>query len=139
MTREQIEEAAFKYQKDIRDDIGAKWGRLGFIAGAESRQPEIDNLTNSISLILNTNRDSFVDGCKSRQPEIDELKERISRLEATLDIEVNYVQPKMKAKIDELVESMRLIQEKTMFQSSWYAHEVGIIVDEILKKYESWT
>ncbi|MDR2584748.1 MAG: hypothetical protein LBC84_00775 [Prevotellaceae bacterium] len=43
--------------------------------------------------------DAFLNGALSRQPEIDDLQDNIRMLKATLDIEVNMIQPQLKEQI----------------------------------------
>ena len=104
---EEIEKAAVEYADkcyDVRQDYSV-WNSLerGFIAGA---------------IFLH--------------PEIDELKERIKSLEATIDCEVNMVQPRMQEQIDELLKVLKIP----------HLQEIGCEIcknriNKIIKKYEN--
>ena len=67
---------------------------------------------------------------------IDDLRNHCHSLEATLDIELNHIQPRMQDEINELVEAMKRIQAEFEYSSHVRPPEISRILDETLKKYD---
>jgi len=96
---------------------------------AEKGVPQFDNA--ECKILTKAYKIGFVAGAEFRQPEIDTLKETIAGLKATLDIEVNKHQPRLKAEIDDLVGWLQWVRD---WASAHSLKDDGL--NEFIKKYE---